>query len=81
MTVTSFSVLRLRHYQTALQWPTLLAAFGHGQIGSKRSFCAHPSKCRAAPWARAGFRMLGFLPSSSGGARQVQPEQVYVHLV
>ena len=81
MTVTSFSVLRLRHYQTALQWPTLLAAFGHGQKGSKRSFCAHPSKCRAAPWARAGFRMLGSSPSSSGGARQVQPEQVYVDMV
>jgi hypothetical protein len=74
MTVSSFSVLRLRHYQTALQWP-LLAAFGHGQKGSKRSFCAHPSN------SRAGFRMLGSSPSSSGGARQVQPEQVYVDMV
>jgi len=87
MTVSSFSVLRLRHYQTALQWP-LLAAFGHGQKGSKRSASLFRGTARKGeralffqPFSRAGFRMLGSSPSSSGGARQVQPEQVYVDIV
>jgi len=104
MTVSTFSsallsnslaMLRLHHYQTALQWP-LLAAFSHGQKGSKRSASLFRGTARKGerglspfqrealffqPFSRAGFRMLGSAPSSSGGARQLQPEQVYVDIV